>query len=352
MKTNVFNHRKITLLSLLVFSFLVSLLIIKPYINPIILGFIVSILFLPIHIKIKAIIHGKNLSAIISCFALIFIVIMPLLFVASQVVAQAIHFGASAYSWISNNGFSEMFSDSYFQRFIQQLNIWFPFLNIRTASLMQESSSLLSSASTSLLKLSTKTMNEISSLFLNFCLMIFVVFFALRDNENLFKVLNHIIPFSNEQKFEILNLVKNVSKSAILGSFLTALSQGVIAGIGMFIIGLPGLFLGTATVFASFVPFVGSALVWIPTAIYLFFTGHTVSSIFISIYCAVIIGIIDTFLRPILMKGQSSLNTLVLFFSLLGGIHFFGIIGLIYGPLIFSITILLFNLAEQEFIDN
>ncbi len=133
------------------------------------------------------------------------------------------------------------------------------------------------------------------------------------------------------------------------GLFLTAIAQGVAGGIGMWLAGFPGLFWGTMMGFASFIPVVGTALIWIPATLYLFLTGDTTWAIFLAIWSVAVVGSIDNLLRPFLMQGSAGMNTLMIFFSLLGGIQLFGLIGLIYGPLIFAITMVLFNIYEEEF---
>ncbi len=101
--------------------------------------------------------------------------------------------------------------------------------------------------------------------------------------------------------------------------------------------------------FASFIPIVGTALIWIPATAYLLITGDTNWAIFFAIWSMAVVGSIDNILRPLLMQGSAGMNTLMIFFSLLGGIQLFGLIGLIYGPLIFAIAIVLFNIYEEEF---
>ncbi|EPO2984711.1 AI-2E family transporter, partial [Vibrio parahaemolyticus] len=98
-------------------------------------------------------------------------------------------------------------------------------------------------------------------------------------------------------------------------------------------------------------PVVGTALIWIPAAAYLFLTGDMTWAIFLTAWSVVIVGSIDNLLRPLLMQGSAGMNTLMIFFSLLGGLHLFGLIGLIYGPLIFAVTMVLFNIYEEEFKD-
>jgi predicted PurR-regulated permease PerM len=158
-----------------------------------------------------------------------------------------------------------------------------------------------------------------------------------------------VLPLSRSQEDKLLDEIEKVSKSAVMGSFLTALAQGFAGGIGMLIVGFPALFWGTVMGFASFIPVVGTALIWLPAAAYLFITGDTGWGIFLTIWSIAVVGSIDNLLRPFLMQGSAGMNTLLIFFSLLGGLHSFGLMGLIYGPLIFAITIVLFNIYEEEF---
>ena len=88
-----------------------------------------------------------------------------------------------------------------------------------------------------------------------------------------------------------------------------------------------------------------------PATAYLFLTGDTTWAIFLAVWSIAIVGSIDNLLRPLLMQGSAGMSTLLIFFSLLGGIHLFGLIGLIYGPLLFAITMVLFNIYDEEFKD-
>ena len=179
--------------------------------------------------------------------------------------------------------------------------------------------------------------------------MLFVLFFLLRDHEKVINTLRHIIPLSRSQEDKLLIEIEQVSKSAVMGSFLTAIAQGIAGGIGMGIAGFPGLFWGTMMGFTSFIPVVGTALIWLPATLYLLAIGDINWAIFLGIWSIAVVGSIDNILRPFLMQGSAGMNTLMIFFSLLGGIQLFGLIGLIYGPLIFAITVVLFKMYEEEF---
>ena len=155
-----------------------------------------------------------------------------------------------------------------------------------------------------------------------------------------------------------MSKIKDVSQSALLGTFVTAIAQGAAGGLAFWITGLPGLFWGTAMAFASLIPLVGTALVWGPAVIYLLFISnephHVGFGIFMFLWSIIVVGPIDNFVRPLFMSGSGDMSTVLIFFAILGGINYFGLIGLLYGPLLFGLAIVLmyiYNLEFEEFLN-
>jgi predicted PurR-regulated permease PerM len=197
---------------------------------------------------------------------------------------------------------------------------------------------------------STAMLGSLTSFMIDFMLLLFALFFVLRDHDKLITFIRHALPLSRSQEDTLLKEVKDVSKSALLGSLLTAVTQGIVGGFGLWLAGFPALFWGAIMAVASLIPVVGTALIWVPAAIYLFLTGDTGWAIFMLVWGVVVVGSIDNFLRPLFMQG-ATMNTVIVFFSLLGGLQVFGLIGLIYGPIVFSITLVFFKMYENEFAD-
>ena len=181
--------------------------------------------------------------------------------------------------------------------------------------------------------------------------MLFVLFFLLRDHAKIVDTLHWVLPLSRSQEEALLTEAKMVARSAVLGSVLTAIAQGIAGGIAMAIVGFPGLFWGTMMAFASFIPAVGTALIWLPASLYLILTGDWGWGLFLAGWGVVVVGSIDNVLRPILMQGSSNMSTLLIFLSLIGGIQLFGLIGVIYGPIIFALTLVLLRIYTIEFKD-
>jgi predicted PurR-regulated permease PerM len=149
----------------------------------------------------------------------------------------------------------------------------------------------------------------------------------------------------------LINRLRTVGRVALIGSLLTALAQGIIGGIGLWIVGISPLFWGSLMAVTSFIPLVGTSLVWIPAVIYLFIIQKTGMAIFLLIYCIAVLSSIDNFLRPYLIQKQKgvSMPPLLIFLAILGGIRVFGLLGVIYGPMIFGLLSSLLYLYEVEF---
>ncbi|MEI8634236.1 AI-2E family transporter [Vibrio sp. PP-XX7] len=324
--------------------------LIAPYINAIVIAFIISLLIFPIHEQIESrLTSNKNVASFLSCLILTFIIVIPLLFVFVAIVQQGAHFSQNSVSvghawWRARN-----IKSSLGCKILAFINTYLPVDKVEPAKVAQKIGQLVSQFGTQIVGISARVLGDATAFIMHFFLMLFVLFFLLRDHENIIASLHHILPLSRSQEDKLLNEIEKVSKSAVMGSFLTALAQGLAGGLGMWFAGLPGLFWGTMIGFASFIPVIGTALIWIPASLYLYLTGDTYWAIFLAAWGIVVVGSIDHLLRPFLMQGSAGMNTLMIFFSLLGGIHLFGLMGLIYGPLIFAITIVLFHIYEEEF---
>jgi len=139
-----------------------------------------------------------------------------------------------------------------------------------------------------------------------------------------------------------IHRLRIVTRATVLGNLLTALTQGTISGVTFFALGLPNPMLwGTLTALLSLIPLVGTAFVWVPWTIYLFVVGAPIKAVIFLVMQILVIGSVDNILRPLFIRGGAKMHTLLIFFSILGGIAYFGILGMFFGPLMFAIAIAL-----------
>ena len=163
--------------------------------------------------------------------------------------------------------------------------------------------------------------------------------------------IKYLAPLRKDQENKLINRIHAVARSALLGSFLTALCQGVAGGIGLWIVGIPGLFWGTMMGFTSMVPMVGTALIWIPASIYLMLIGKMKAAVFLLAWCVFLVGAIDNFLRPFIMKGKAEMSPFYIFLAIIGGVQYFGLAGILYGPLILAFAMVMLYIYGVEYQD-
>jgi len=138
---------------------------------------------------------------------------------------------------------------------------------------------------------------------------------------------------------KIIVSIRKVVKVTVLGGLLTALMQGCVGALGFLIVGLNTFFMWMFLIaLFSFVPMVGTAIVWAPVAIYFFIIGKYLSGLFIVIWGIVAVGLIDNYIRPLIISSQISAHPMFLFFGILGAVFVFGPIGILLGPIILSIA--------------
>jgi predicted PurR-regulated permease PerM len=176
-----------------------------------------------------------------------------------------------------------------------------------------------------------------------------VVFFLFRDGAQWAYRAGTLLPLSPEQ---VARLYKNISDTIIAnvyGILSVGVAQGVLVGVALRVIGMDSsLLLGLATGFASIIPVVGSALVWVPVTIYLLVTGSVGKGLFLLIYSVVVVSSIDNVVRPWVVGGRVELHPLVLLFFIFGGVEAFGFLGLFLGPVVASVLAALFDMLREE----
>jgi predicted PurR-regulated permease PerM len=312
------------------------------YLNPIIFGLILAILANPLYEWILKKMKGKaSLAAGVLCVLLVVVIVFPFMILFSLVIKQGIVSFTAINNWVMAGNLEQLIE--LYKKYLPATG----FLN--DIDLKVTITSLSTNSGKFLIQKSGTIASNISAVFINFGLMIFVFFFVLQNEKKMFDYINHLIPLSKDHESILIEKIKAVSKSALLGTLVTAAGQGLAGGIAFAICGLPGFFWGAVMGFASLIPVVGTALVWLPAAVFLFITGDIKLGLFMIIWCVIVVGMIDNFVRPLFMSGSANMSSILIFFSILGGLNLFGLAGLLYGPLIFAITMVLFYIYELEF---
>jgi predicted PurR-regulated permease PerM len=189
---------------------------------------------------------------------------------------------------------------------------------------------------------------------LSFALQLFVflyaLFYFLVDGPEILRTILHYIPLGPGQKEELLDRFVSVTRAALRGSLLIGLIQGCLAGLAFWVAGVPGpAFWGTVMVVLSILPMIGSAIVWVPTVIYLLISGNTTAGLALLAWCALVVSTIDNFLRPRLMGRGARMSDLLILLSTLGGIILFGAVGFIVGPIVAALFVTVWHIYGDAF---
>ena len=169
---------------------------------------------------------------------------------------------------------------------------------------------------------------------LRLLLMLVALFFLLRDGPALLDWLIGATPLAPERVREMMREFRVVARSVVGASFITAAAQAAVATIGFAIARAPSpIFFGLLSLFASLIPSVGTTLVTFPVAGLMLLLGHPWAALFLAVWAALVVGLLDNFLRPMLIRGQDQLHGALVLFALIGAMSAFGAVGLFVGPL-------------------
>ena len=178
--------------------------------------------------------------------------------------------------------------------------------------------------------------------------MIFTIFFLFIDGPGFLTKVKDYMPFNEEQKNRLATQMKDMIVSTVYGGVIVAIIQGILGGVGFYVIGIEAPVLwGIAMSVMSFVPLLGTLSIWGPASIYLLIQGDYLHGIGLILFGTFVISMVDNILKPLIIGGRTKMPAIVIFFSVLGGIKAFGIIGLIMGPLIMAVFVSVFEIFRH-----
>jgi predicted PurR-regulated permease PerM len=187
-------------------------------------------------------------------------------------------------------------------------------------------------------------LKNFANFFVDLFLLIFALFFMFRDGQSAVRAIRHLFPFDEDIQEEMMAESKELIFASVAVALVIAGIQGLLGGLAFAITGISTpIFWGVVIAFFSLVPVVGSALIWLPGALYLGFTGHWGKAIIVIAICAGVSTVADNIVRPMLLSNRTRLNDLLLFIGVIGGLEVFGLIGLVAGPTIVAAAVGVFR---------
>ena len=337
-----------TLIVLLVAVSLAFAWILWPFSSAILWATVLAIVFAPLYRRLLNSMGGRqNSAAIAAVLIIITMVIIPLTFTAGSLLQEATNLYETIEAGQTDFG-------QFIQQVINALPTWATDILNRlgltdlgemqrrlSAALVQGSKTIATQA----LSIGKGTANFVVSLFV----MLYLLFFFLRDGAALAKRIKDAIPLPAEQKRALFTKFAVVIRAMFKGTLLVAALQGALGGLIFWFLGIHAPVLwGVVMGLFALLPAVGAAIVWVPTAIYFLATGAIWEGIVLIAFGAFVIGLVDNVLRPFLVGKDTELPDFVVLISTLGGIAIFGLNGFVIGPVIAAMFIAVWDIFSEQ----
>lgn len=319
-------------------------LVFKPFLTLIIFAGILAILSRPIFRRLLKYFKGhRGLASGSTVFLTLLIVLIPLSFVVISLSVEAVQLFNYLRTEVDfseiQNSLSVLVGQNQAVEITQRLALA---IN-DVASYIQP---VVSNLTSSVLAIFSNTVQAIFSLII----ILFVMYYILKDGKELKTQLLDLSPLDDKIDERLLKRIHDAVTAVAYGEFVVAILKGIIGALVFLVLSLPSpIFWGTIIGFSHLIPGIGTALVTIPFAIWLFLTGQYVVGIIFTIIAVAIIGLVDNFIAPQLIGNKIHLHPLLILLSLLGGVLTFGAVGLFFGPIIVAVMMALIDIYRTEF---
>ncbi len=343
------DHSRLENHSFLLVLVLVSLLflyLLKPFFSPVFWACVITILFYPLYQLLQSRWQRPNLSALTTLVVCVLVGVAPMLFLVNSMVDEA----TELYHLLESGELDPA-------EYLEKVREGFPFvqglldrfnvdLSLIKETLTNSAGSVSRWAAQNTLSIGQNMLQFIVSL----ALMLYLVFFLLRDGPMLINLMIRALPLGDERERHLFNKFAEVTRATVKGNLVVAIIQGSLGGIIFAVLGINGaVFWGAVMVLLSLIPVVGASLIWGPVAVYLFAVGSWEKGMILTVFGAGIIGLVDNLLRPVLVGRDTKLPDYLVLLSTLGGFALFGMNGFVIGPLIAVLFIAFWQIFILEF---
>jgi predicted PurR-regulated permease PerM len=328
------NEKKGFLLLLIAFTALAISAMLSPFFAYIVGAMILAFVMREPHRLLRERI-GKRPSAMILTLLSILLVVLPMILGGAMVADNA----RNVVSGLSNG---TAFDFTQVEAFVSELTGQEFDLEASAASLIRQFSSTTLGSFTNIV-------SAIAGIALGVSLMIFLEYYFMKDGRDFIQWLIDFSPLPEDIERSLLKEVSRTTSAVLKGHLMVAIAQGLIAGFGFILFGVPNVAFWTfIMIILGVIPIIGSSIVWIPASFYLAISGEPVSGILLAVYGIVVVGLSDNFLRPYFVDSAADLNPSLIILGVIGGVTAFGPVGLFIGPVIFGI----FKSVSKVFMKN
>jgi predicted PurR-regulated permease PerM len=306
----------------------------RPFITVLEWAAVLVIIFYPVHKRLGKLVRRPGLNALLSCLLVIIVVVLPLVLVTMALTNELARVGSDLPAHLAQltNPDSSALGRAF--RWVQNR---IPIGREGTQEFFVEQ---LKTAGTLVLGQSVGLVGNIVGTIVKSFFVVITMYYLFRDGDKILRAIPGALPLSREQSKVIFARISEVVHASVYGVVSIALLQGCLGGLAFWALGVPSPILwGMLLALVCMIPVAGSFFIWLPASIFLMLTGHWTRGILLILWGALVISTIDNFLRPKLIKNQTRLHELFVFFSVLGGMSVFGLLGIVLGPVVLAVTL-------------
>ncbi|MDQ1560416.1 MAG: hypothetical protein QOD32_3476 [Pyrinomonadaceae bacterium] len=320
-------------------------LMLLPFINVLAWAAVLVVVFYPVHRRLVARTNRPATSALISCLLVIFVILIPLSLITLALVREF----SGAVQGLQNQFNAMLDPNSGAGRVLARVVGWLGnFVDVEQLRDPQSIQERLQQVAGTVAQRTLGLVGGALGVVVQIFFIIFTMYYLFRDGAKIVDALPDVLPLERAQSEAIIKRTRDVISASVNGVLVIAAIQGALGAVAFFALKVPSaLVWGVVMTFLSLIPMAGAFVVWIPAAIFLAVTGHWVKAALLVAWGALVIGTVDNFLRPKLVGERTKLHELFIFFSVLGGLHVFGVLGLVLGPVVLAITLALLDVMRH-----
>jgi predicted PurR-regulated permease PerM len=357
METRIRFFNRENLFAFAFFVILISLFwlvftILDPFLGDFFWAIILAFSFYPLYRRLHGRLRGKgNVAAFLLTAMVLVLLILPGFFILMNLGQEAkkAYQALSSISWVEKSrSFKDRFHSPRVQTILEKFGVQ-----------PEQAEGLLRNGLDSGLKAIPKIVGEkVSQVFKNLALFVLhaffvavALFFLFRDGPRYAGLLVELLPLEQSHREIVVATFSKTVSAVVRGMFITALAQGLLAGTGFAVAGVPvPVLLGLLTFITSMIPFLGATSVWLPAAIWLFIQEQYIPAIGLALYGALVISTIDNIIKPLIIGEGTKMPVSLLFFTILGGLKVYGVLGIFLGPIILSMGMAFLSIYKEVYL--
>jgi predicted PurR-regulated permease PerM len=318
-----------------------TFLVVSPFLVPLGWAGVLAVCVYPLYMQLTVKL-GRSGAAVLTTVLVLLLIVVPVWLIAAAIVregGQAVPALQSALNgkppaWLTT-------AWGWLQGHVPEL---------APDNLMESVSAAGQAAAKALASTSGAVLGGVALVLVQLIITLFALFFFLRDAPAIVRQVRAVMPFRDDgERDRVLKQVGDLIFASVIAGLVVASIQGALGGVAFWLIGIRApVVWGTIMAFFALIPVAGAWVVWLPVALWLLATGDVTKGLVLIGLGAGLIGTVDNILRPIMLSGRSSMNGLVTFIALLGGVAAFGFIGLVFGPVVVAVAMALFDPAVRR----